>query len=167
MHEASKPIIDSIVNWMEKFVEKPHPSFGDLPPCPYARQFRMQNKIKIVESKVAIWNTAQKQCNAWDDSFEAVIVASSFTAVPPSILNARVAELNRKMKRHDLVLLEDHPQDIETIDGVQMNHGELVLIVIQRLERLNRFSKILKQGKYYNKWSKENLDDVVNWRFDD
>lgn len=70
MHEASQPIIDSIVNWMEKFVEKPHPSFGDLPPCPYARQFRMQNKIKIVESKVAIWNTAQKQCNAWDFLFD-------------------------------------------------------------------------------------------------
>ena len=167
MHEASQPIIDSIVNWMEKFVEKPHPSFGNMPPCPYARQFRMQNKIKIVESKVAIWNTAQKQCNVWDVSWEAVIVASTFTDVPTSILNDRVAELNRKMKRHDLVLLEDHPKDIETIDGIKMNHGELVLIVIQRLEQLNRFSTMLKQGKYYNKWSKENLDDVVNWRFED
>jgi len=26
---------------------------------------------------------------------------------------------------------------------------------------------MLRNGEYYHKWSKENLDDVVNWRFDD
>ena len=55
----------------------------------------------------------------------------------------------------------------ELIDGVKMNHGKLVLVVIQRLERLNRFTKSLRKGNYYDKWSKENLDDVVNWRFED
>ena len=58
-------------------------------------------------------------------------------------------------------------EDEELIDGVKMNHGELVLVVIQRLERLNRFTKSLRKGNYYDKWSKENLDDVVNWRFED
>jgi hypothetical protein len=56
---------------------------------------------------------------------------------------------------------------VETIDGIQMNHGSLVLVVIQRLQRLNSFSKNLQKTKYYDKWSKENLDDVVTWRFKD
>ena len=167
MHEASQGIIDSITAWMENFVEVPHPTFGNQPPCPYARQFRLKNKIKIIEAKGAIWNTARKVCNTWDDSWEAIVVASTFIAVPPSILNDRIAELNRKIKRDDLVCLEDHPEDEELIDGVKMNHGKLVLVVIQRLERLNRFTKSLRKGNYYDKWSKENLDDVVNWRFED
>jgi len=63
------------------------------------------------------------------------------------------------------VALEDHPEDIETINGVTMNHGSLVLVVVQKLARLNQYSKGLERTKYYHKWSEENLDDVVNWRF--
>ena len=55
MHEASQGIIDSITAWMENFVEVPHPTFGNQPPCPYARQFRLKNKIKIINSN-KIWD---------------------------------------------------------------------------------------------------------------
>jgi len=40
-----------------------------------------------------------------------------------------------------------------------------VLVVIQRLHRLNQFSKNLQKTKYYHRWSDDNLDDVVRWRF--
>ena len=65
MHDATQPVIDSILQWMEKFVEVPHPSFGNMPPCPYARQYRVQDKIKIVQAPLDakgfppdIWKTA-------------------------------------------------------------------------------------------------------------
>ena len=74
-------------------------------------------------------------------------------------------ELNDKYKSKDLVALEDHPMDPEEIDGVRMNHGGLILVVIQRLSKINKHSEMLKGGEYYDKWSQENLDDVVNWRF--
>ena len=56
MHQASPRIVESIVKWMETFVEKPHPTFGNMPPCPYARQFRLQNKVNIVECKNVVWD---------------------------------------------------------------------------------------------------------------
>ena len=38
-----------IQNWLKTFVEVPHPVFADMPPCPFARQARLQNKIKFME----------------------------------------------------------------------------------------------------------------------
>tara|TARA_E500000318_G_scaffold35203_1_gene34433 strand:- start:662 stop:1168 length:507 start_codon:yes stop_codon:yes gene_type:complete len=167
MAEASKHIVESITKWMETFVEKPHPSFGNMPPCPYARQFRLQNKVNIIECKTEIWNESKTQMDAWNDEWEAIILASEDTAVDHHLLSQKVAELNKEYKTKDLVALEDHPNSVELIDGVSMNHGHLVLVVIQRLQRLNQFSSNLQKTKYYDKWSEENLDDVVSWRFKD
>lgn len=167
MHQASDHIVESITKWMETFVEVPHPSFGNMPPCPYARQFRLQNKIKIVECNQAIWDECKVQMREWTDEWEAVILASAFTEISPGLLSERVQRLNKHFRHKDLVALEDHPDDEELIDGVKMNHGELVLVVIQRLTRLNQFSKNLQTTKYYDRWSEENLNDVVRWRFND
>ena len=167
MHQASQKIIDSITHWMETFVEVPHPSFGNMPPCPYARQFRLQNKVKIIECHQAIWDECKVQMRGWNDDWEAVILASTRREISPGLLSEKIQKLNKHFKKQDVVALEDHPDDIETIDGVTMNHGELVLVVIQRLKRLNQFSENLQKTKYYNKWSDENLDDVVRWRFNE
>jgi hypothetical protein len=167
MHDASKDVIDSIIDWMEKFVEVPHPSFGNMPPCPYARQFRLQNKVKIVEAKKDIWEECKHQMQDWDDSWEAIILATKDTDINSNTLSQKISECNDTFKKDDLVALEDHPHSEEIIDGVKMNHGSLVLVVVQRLKRLNQFSKNLQQTKYYHNWSEENLDDVVNWRFED
>ena len=173
MHDATQPVIDSILHWMEKFVETPHPSFGNMPPCPYARQYRVQDKIKIVEAPTQtmctpVWETAEQVFETWNDDFEAIIVARANVARQynsAEAVSVRIKELNDKYRSKDLVALEDHPQDPEEIDGVQMNHGDLILVVIQRLSKINKHSEMLRNGEYYHKWSKENLDDVVNWRF--
>ena len=175
MHDATQPVIDSILQWMEKFVEVPHPSFGNMPPCPYARQYRVQDKIKIVQAPLDakgfppdIWKTAEQVFDTWNDDFEAIIVAREHVARrwnTAEEVSAQIKELNDKYKSKDLVALEDHPMDPEEIDGVRMNHGDLILVVIQRLSKINKHSEMLKGGEYYDKWSQENLDDVVNWRF--
>ena len=83
-HQASDKIVDSITQWMETFVEVPHPSFGNLPPCPYARQFRIQNKIQIIEPVDAVWDCAFRTASHWDNTFEAIVIASDKTYVSHS-----------------------------------------------------------------------------------
>ena len=167
MHQASPNIVDSIVNWMETFVEVPHPSFGNMPPCPYARQFRLQNKVKIVECHQAIWDECKSQMREWTDEWEAVILASTFREISTGLLSERIQKINKHFKHYDLVALEDHPDSAEFMGGVELNHGELVVVGVQGLARLNQFSKNLQATKYYHRWSEENLDDVVSWRFSD
>jgi hypothetical protein len=66
----------------------------------------------------------------------------------------------------DYVVLEDHPDSEEFINGVKMNFGECGLMILQRLSKLNKAADQLKDKGYYRTWSKENLDQVVHWRYD-
>ena len=65
----------------------------------------------------------------------------------------------------DYVVLEDHPESEEFINGVKMNFGACGLMILQRLSKLNTAADQLQKKGYYNTWSKENLADVVNWRY--
>jgi hypothetical protein len=64
------------------------------------------------------------------------------------------------------VVLEDHPDSEEFINGAKMNFGECGLMILQQLSKLNTAADQLKQKGYYATWSDENLDQVVNWRYD-
>ena len=63
------------------------------------------------------------------------------------------------------VILEDHPDAIEYINGVTMNFGHCGLLLVSKLDMLNTASNQLKSKGYYDHWSQENLDEVVTWRF--
>jgi hypothetical protein len=41
-------IREKLREWLVDFVEKPNPLLNNWPPCPYARQARLANKIHIV-----------------------------------------------------------------------------------------------------------------------
>ena len=40
-------IVLQLHKWMTEFVEVPNKLLGDFPPCPYARQARITDKISI------------------------------------------------------------------------------------------------------------------------
>ena len=63
------------------------------------------------------------------------------------------------------VILEDHPNIVENINGVCMNFGECGLMVLQKLDKLNNASDQLREKGYYKHWSQEDLDSVVSWRY--
>ena len=42
---------DSIKIWIENFLNKTSPTLNNLPPCPFAKQALITNKIKIHEIK--------------------------------------------------------------------------------------------------------------------
>ena len=65
---------------------------------------------------------------------------------------------------NDFVILEDHPNTVENINGLNMNFGKCGLIIVQRLSELNEASEKLKEKGYYDTWSKDDLNFVVNWR---
>ena len=102
-----------------------------------------------------------------NDNIEAVVVASDNLQIKNTEVHEKVQQMNKDYKSIDIVMLEDHPESKEYIGGACMNHGSLILIVIQRLSKLNKFSKGLRSTKYFDNWTQENLDDTVTWRFED
>ena len=41
MNESETEIIESTLRWMTEFVELPHPTFSDLPICPFTKKARL------------------------------------------------------------------------------------------------------------------------------
>ncbi len=84
----------------------------------------------------------------WDDQWEAIILASTNTDISHGLLSEKTVTLNKRYKHLAVVALEDHHLSEEHIDGVKMNHGKLVFVVVLRLARFNKFSETLPTTKY-------------------
>jgi hypothetical protein len=72
--------------------------------------------------------------------------------------------LNQAFMPRDVVILEDHPKIKEKVKTVKLNNGEYILFLVQRLSKLNRYSKMLEKGPYYKNWSKSYLQSVKGFR---
>lgn len=157
-------IVLQLNEWMLNFVEQPNPALGNWAPCPYARQARVANKIEIIFSSVSdLYKTVHSTTENLADDGVAVI-CFDHTQISPEQLQEFVADLNNGIMPHNFVVLEDHPDAPEYINGVKMNFGKCGLLLMQKLNKLNEASEQLKQKGYYDTWSRENLDYVVNWR---
>ena len=66
--------------------------------------------------------------------------------------------------KKDVVILEDHPDAVETLNGVEMNFRKCGLLLVQKLSKLSTASDQLRENGYYDNWPKENYEDVVAWR---
>ncbi len=155
-----------VKSWISRFVTKPNPVFGNLPPCPFARKAIIDNKVEFVElNGTADWRTIYQMI--WNFDFEQkdvlCIIAdpAHFTAQQ----TVSMAEwFNERFMPHDVVVLEDHPEIAEKVKEVKLNNGEYTLFLAQSLSKLNRFAKILESGPYYKNWSRSYLESVKGFR---
>jgi len=149
-----------ILKWIEEFVSVNNVNLNNWPPCPYARQAVLDNKILWYEFDSDILENLIDQ--EWDNNYDLCIIHTP--GVSSDYLSEQVYKANSFLMPKDIVCLEDHPDDIEEINGVIMNNGKYPLIFKQKLSNLQMFSETLKRKGYYDIWSEQNLEDVVNWR---
>ena len=155
-----------IKNWIKTFVTKPNPVFGNLPPCPFAQQAIVDNKVEFQELTVLDgFNTLHQRI--WQHNFDEKDVlcmianTNQFTAHETKVL---ADELNFRFMPSDIVVLEDHPDIEEKVKNVKLNNGKYILFLVQSLSKLNKFSKMLESGPYYKNWSKSYLESVKGFR---
>ena len=154
-------IRQKLEQWLVNFVEKPNPLLNNWPPCPYARQARIANRIQIVfDSPLEIATYVPVL-----DDRDVVILCFDPVEYPASQVELFTQHINSILIHKDYVVLEDHPDSKEFVNGVQMNFGECGLMILQRLSKLNTAADQLREKGYYTTWSNENLDQVVNWRY--
>ena len=112
-----------IKDWIEDFVTKPNPVFGDLPPCPFARKAMLENKVKFLElDSVADYPTVYQHIIEAD--FDEIDVLVQIARPDHFTLNEtkKIAEdLNGYFMQRDVVVLEDHPEDPEHVGTVKLN----------------------------------------------
>lgn len=155
-----------IQNWINNFVSKPNPVFGNLPPCPFARKAIVDNKVEFQEM-ISTTDYATLYQTIFNFDWETKDVLCMI--LPHNHFDSQQTvdiahDLNSYFMRRDIVILEDHPQIKERVNGVTLNNGEFILFLAQSLSKLNHFSQMLESGPYYKNWSKSYLESVKGFR---
>ena len=151
-----------IKKWVEEFVSVKNETLNKIP-CPFAKQALLDDKIKYISTE-RIGEALSNLVDNWTDKYEVVVLYTDTLLYTPSEVSEIVKRFNELAMPRDIVALEDHPEDPEILNGVKMNFGKAILVLVQRLSKLNRASAILKQKGYYDDWPEDNYNDVVKWR---
>jgi hypothetical protein len=156
---------EQLNEWLIDFVEKPNPLLNNWAPCPYARQARINNMISVKFCQISELTDVIRESLPVLEHQDVVVICFDHLLIDPVSLQEYVESINKTLVPTNYVILEDHPDSPEYINGIKMNFGHCGLVILQKLNKLNSASDQLKDKGYYRTWSKENLDDVVNWRY--
>lgn len=159
-HLKYEEVHSRLLEWLNNFVEVEHPGLGDWAPCPYARQARLTNRIHIVIDNPT--NVADYESFLSD--FDVVVLCFDPEQYSSNQITKFTQHINTLLEDRDVVVLEDHPDIPEYINGVQMNFGFCGLLLMQRASKLKTASDQLRRAGYYDVWNEQELDEVVNWR---
>lgn len=155
-----------IESWMANFLEVPHPALGGFPPCPYARSARMKRSFEVFLGADPYYDL--KICGRRGMGNKEVIIyvydpkewnhkmfAGSIELVNQEVLLPR-----------DMLALEDHPDDIEMVNGVCMNQGKYALALVQGLGDLNAKARVMANKGFYHAWPEDYLQALFQHRQD-
>ncbi len=159
---------NSIKIWIETRLSSPLSFLGNIPPCPFARDAFFKNKIQIAEATSQTFKDAlhlQLMNFNKDSTTEVSILAvADWQNCDPIEVQLIISSLREKFYSQNLWTLYDHPSLPEVIDGFSLNHGQLLIFMIQRLSSLVAASAELKIRGYYDHWPQDYYNEVVGRR---
>ena len=158
-------IAEQLNQWLQEFVEQPNSGLRDWPPCPYARQALINNKISIKFCEVFEFMDVIRESLETLEEKDVVVICFNHNQIDPVSLQEYVVGVNKTLMPANYVILEDHPDSPEFVNGVKMNFGLCGLLILQKLDKLNTAADQLREKGYYDTWDQAALDSVVAWRY--
>lgn len=139
-----KEMTDHLIN----FVEKPHPAFANLPPCPFAKKARLQNKIKFIIFDFTNGLTEDlSKLLQLDPNYEIIWVINPNKNMPVDALYKLIDDINAV--NPVLEAFGGHPEDPYEMAGVKTRQEPYPNFVLQSKEILDKARWKLKHTKYY------------------
>jgi hypothetical protein len=155
-----------IESWIENFVEVPHPALGGFPPCPFARQARIKRTFEVYLGTDPYYDLKNRA--RWGmGNREVIIYAYDPAEWSRELFSASIESANTEhLLRADILALEDHPDDVENVNGVIMNQGQYALVLVQSLSDLNAKAQQMANKGFYHDWPEEYLQGLFQHRQD-
>jgi len=141
-----------IEQWILETLSVQSETFNNLPPCPYAKQAWLDNRVLVVEEDI------QANYKQLLDTYEVIIYAYN----PKEISAQDLSDLAASLSDEEIVALDDHPDYEESVGDVVLNNGKYALLLVQERTKLNKARQILKTKGYYDNWSPEYLKEVLS-----
>ena len=155
-----------IESWIENFVEVPHPALGGFPPCPYARSARLKQSYEVYLGTDPYYDLKNRARWGMGDR-EVIIYVYDPVEWNRELFSASIESANTEhLLRADILALEDHPDDIENINGVIMNQGKYAMALVQSLSDLNVKARQMASKGFYHNWPEQYLQGLFQHRQD-
>jgi hypothetical protein len=155
-----------IEHWIQNFVEVPHPALGGFPPCPYARSARLKKSYQVFLGTDPYYDL-QHRARKGMGNLEVIIYAYDPQQWSHELFSSSLHLANTELLLHkDLLALEDHPADVEIVNGVCMNQGTYALALVQSLSDLDAKAKLMAHKGFYDTWPEDYLQALFQHRRD-
>ena len=155
-----------IEQWIENFVEVPHPSLGGWAPCPYARKARLDRDFEVRLGLAPIHDLI-KISKTGIEGKGVIAIAYDPDHYTHEEFSSALDIANREfLLPNDLLALEDHPNDPEIVNGIAMNQGTYALALVQSLSDLNEKARLVAKAGFYDTWPEEYLQVLCKHRKD-
>jgi len=162
-------IIHLMVEYLQEFLEKPHPIFGGLPICPFSRKARLADRIlyKVVHfgfptdlnPDSPVYTVINEFCQ--EERYEVLLVIHPNNQEMTEFeMQQFISCLNAKISAMGLVAFGGHPQEDFNIQGVYTRYAPYPHFTVQNRLLLKAASDLLLKTDYYQNWTPENLKSV-------
>ena len=145
-----------IQHWIFGYLNVPSEHYGGNKPCPFAAKAWLEARVTVT---IGGPEMVQQIVANWSDSYDLRIVA-----VDPKLSWPKIEEyceaFNAGLVGRDLVLIPFVPDEMEPGDPAaeETEWGQVIdeiypMIFVQRLSKVNEFSRLLEGRGYYDKTS--------------
>ena len=159
-------VTQDIEQWIQNFVEVPHPALGGFPPCPYARSARLKRSYEVFVGSDPYFDLKNRTRYGMGNK-EVIIYAYDPTEWPRELFASSLDQANQEfLLDADMLVLEDHPADVEMVNGICMNQGTYALALVQSLSDLNTKATQMAAKGFYDSWPNDYLTALFQHRKD-
>lgn len=152
--------------WITNFLEVPHPALGGFSPCPYARSARVKKSYAVYLGSDPYYDLKIRGRQGMGDK-EVVIYVYDPKEWSHDMLAGSIELVNKEvLLPRDMLALEDHPDDVEMVNGVCMNQGTYAMALVQSLSDLNAKATLMASKGFYHSWPEEYLTALFQHRQD-
>ena len=159
-------VTQDIEQWIQNFVEVPHPALGGFPPCPYARSARLKRSYSVYIGTDPYYDLKNRARYGMGNK-EVIIYAYDPVEWPRELFASSLGQVNQEfLLDADMLVLEDHPADVEMVNGICMNQGTYALALVQSLSDLDTKATQMAAKGFYDSWPDNYLTALFQHRKD-
>ena len=156
----------AIEEYIVQFLEERHPQFSDMPPCPFARKERLENRIIYTEGHIGTEGPTEKlieDIRTFDSDPHKSTMIIYDTSQQCSLQEAYefAQYLTELLMDLQILAIPLHPEDPFAVGGVRTRQTPFMMMTIQRKSLIFDAKKKLLSTTYYSLW-----DDAEERFFD-
>jgi len=157
-----------MTQYLSETLEQPHPAFGNLPICPFAKQARLKGQIRFfvyafssndLDASSPLLNEVEQFLHLQQHQVLFIIHPDRQGIKFDQLLNF-VTQLNQQLQSFRLTAFGGHPDDLFNIQGINTRQEPYPNLTIQSVEKLKQASDSLKNTRYYDNWTPDMLESV-------